>query len=180
MATFYTGSRPVFRGLNSKDAVNTNTGSVGKYSYFAHFIPYGVLSGAPDVAIPRRGTSVYRSGGILPWLASGGQHIAPMANPGMGPRTGAGRKQMYLFQGLASNQVLRGGRIGKVNYAMWAFDGVPSSELLKNVGRVGFVKQKPYIRNGVGDDAMEDIGHTVPATHGAINRWNGVTSAKVL
>jgi len=47
MATFYVGPRPVLRGRNTNDMINSFKGTAGTYSYYPLFAK-GVLDGGPD------------------------------------------------------------------------------------------------------------------------------------
>jgi hypothetical protein len=47
MATFYVGRRPVLKGRNSNDMVNSFKGTAGTYSFYPLFAK-GLLDGAPD------------------------------------------------------------------------------------------------------------------------------------
>ena len=47
MATFYVGPRPVLKGRNTQEMINSFKGTAGTYSYYPLFAK-GLLDGAPD------------------------------------------------------------------------------------------------------------------------------------
>ena len=75
---------------------NPYTGRVYKYSYFAGGHPQ-LLTGMPTRPLELGEQTEYRKVRLLEWVLTGKPHIAPMRDPGEGPRTGTGRARMLQY-----------------------------------------------------------------------------------
>lgn len=199
MATYYVGPRPVLRGVDADNFVHYWKNKVGVYSNYAlQNTGSKLLDGFPDNEYV---LGTRKHAGILEYVFSGKQHLAPMIDPGSGTRLSYHRTKMWEYKGTTSSLAL--GNVGHAKrslyyggYNNFAFDGVTSTEAIPNA-TTGHVRRftttyggafDPYVFQGTPSSlAMTNVGQALPATamtsnygHNKVNEWRGSPSSKAL
>ena len=142
MTTFYVGRRPVLKGRNSNEMVNSFKGTAGTYSFYPLFAK-GLLDGAPDNHhVP--GTGERPGNRFLSQLFTGSTlyvGTTPLGGTfpdGKATYDGA-RFKPNEFKGLAGAKVFASGyghAADRANdyalYSNYFFDGVTSAEIFKS------------------------------------------------
>lgn len=210
MATIYVGPRPVLKGRTAsefsfEEKTHTLSGkvrsAVGVYSHYA-FFGSGVLDGAPDNNhVP--GTGYHPSGIVLTRRFRGLDTKNPLDNAGDGERVDGARYRPLEYKGIPGAAALNTSSLGHVvrvtDYSMYdnfTFDGVGVAPLAavghvrRSVGSVGapdsFGSFDPYVRKGVGSDALAGASGVYPTDFdneygkNRVNEWRGVPSAQAL
>lgn len=199
MTTFYVGARPVLRGRDADNFINFWKNKVGVYSNWSlQDTAPKLLAGFPDneyvLGTPKHA-------GILEYLFSGKQHVAPMDGAGGGTRLDYGRLHMMEYKGAVpafpsgyGHAYNRGlyyeGYSNSVYPGLSSTVGLPSATTghahRVNVSYGGAFD--PYTFNGTPSSlAMPNVGQAAPATatesiygHNRVNEWRGTPSSKAL
>lgn len=204
MTTFYVGHRPVLKGRNSNDMVNTFKGTAGKYSFYPLFAK-GLLDGAPDNHhVP--GTGDHPGNRFLSQIFNGSTlYVHPLSGvfpDGKATYDGA-RFRPQEYKGLAGAQAFSSG-YGHVedrvnSYALYSnyfFDGVASAEIFKSGyghgprtdeqgSAASFGLFRPDDFGGVASAQVFKSGYGQPNTESAYGRnkvleYKGLTATKAL
>lgn len=199
MALFYTGKRPVTKGRNYNDSFNVYKGTVGTYSNWSLYNKSHVLDGAPNRDVVLGDNTRLSRPTLLEYLWSGGQHVAPMVDPGAGERVEGMRWNPLLHRGVPGSQALdadnahdRDYRSDYSRYSNYIFDGLEIAEPLNDPGHsVRYTAawggaSRPFEHQGVAQ-AMEDDsatgvpeGTSNPYGYNKVNEWHGIPSARAL
>ena len=137
MATFYVGRRPVLKGRNSNEMVNSFKGTAGTYSFYPLFAK-GLLDGAPDNHY-EPGTGNHPGNRFLSQIFNGSTlYVHPLSGTfpdGKATYDGA-RFRPNEYKGLAGAQAFSSGyghaADRENDYALYSnyfFDGVASAEV---------------------------------------------------
>lgn len=178
MTTFYVGPRPVLKGRSSAEMVNPYTSMTGKekgsgtYSFYPLYSTSHVLDGAPDNHFDP-GTGDFPGNRFLSQIFNGSTlYIHPLSGTfADGAGYDGARFKPNEFKGLAGAIAFPsnfGHAPNRGNdyelYNNWAFDGVPSADVMTNLG---------HAQRTEADGAPSSFGYFVPA------EFNGVTSATI-
>jgi hypothetical protein len=173
MATFYVGPRPVLKGRTTAGMVHPYKGTVGKYSFWENWSTSHVLDGAPDNNyIP--GTGKYPGNRLLSQIFNGTVlYVHPLSGTFQnGSKYTGSRYRPLEYKGLAGAAAFTSGYGHDANavsryslYSNFKFDGVPSADVMTNVGH----GVRAYGSAGV----ASSFGYFIP------EEFHGVTSTTV-
>jgi hypothetical protein len=200
MATAYIGVRPILKGRNAKDNINTGTGAVEVYSNWSLMNSSHVLDGFPDRNVALGTQTRLSAPTMLEYMFSGKAWTYPMAGAGGGTRLSYHRTKPLEYKGLAGSAIFQSGygHIDRVtSYSLdppFEFSGLASAEALKAPGHaVRYTAayggaSNPLVWKGVASaKAMPGtVGKTLPVSYdydygfNRVNEWRGVPSAKAL
>ena len=204
---FYVGPRPVLRGRNSNDNVNTFTGKVGEYSNWSLMNPDAPLKGMPNND-HTPGTGRHPHGLYNTRTFRGLEdRTQPLDSPGEGARLENHRWHPWENKSAGNAKVFKAGFGHEVGtpvagqehygYADWIYDGVTKKPLSGTFGHgvrgpdaegtansFGRFNPFDYGAKGVTETPLEDAGQIEPDEYeyrtAKINQWQGVTSSKAL
>lgn len=206
MAVFYTGYRPILRGQNDSDWVNTYTGRRGTYSNWSLMSSAHVLDGAPNTNhTPGTGYSPHGLQLTRRFLGYDAE-TARVKNAGSGARLTGMRYRPKEYKGLDGAEVFQSnfGHVVRVTaysqHSNWIYYGLAIDDPLLNPGHpvrnygdpgvpATFGVFRPSEPHGVAAAQVfvSTYGQAVPATastnpygHNRVREWRGVTSAKAL
>lgn len=196
MATYYVGPRPVLRGRNTNDMVNSFKGTAGTYSFYPLFAP-GLLTGAPDNHhVP--GTGDHPGNVLLSQLFNGTSlydSTTPLAGVFADGTTtfGGMRFRPSEYKGLSTSKALDGGHAKRTTdyslYSNYFFDGVASAEVFANIGHAArttdYSLYDNYTFDGVASAEVMPAGYGQANTaseygRNKVGEYKGVPSAKAL
>lgn len=172
MTTFYVGPRPVLKGQNSNEMVNTYKGTAGTYSFYPLFSTSHVLDGAPDNHF-NPGTGDFPGNRFLSQIFNGSTlYVHPLSGTfADGAGYDGARFKPKEFKGLAGAAAFPsnfGHAYNRGNdyeyYDNWLFDGVPSANVMTNLG---------HGQRTEAQGAPSSFGYFAPT------EFNGVTSTTV-
>ena len=205
MATFHRGTRPVLKGRTSTQNIHSWKNKAEVYSNWSLMNPSHVLDGAPDRHV-EPGAGNYPGDYFMSYIMRGGQHIAPMKDPGLGARIDGMRYGPMQYRGLTGAKAFPS-NFGHAydrasDYALYSnfiFDGLTSAQAIPSTTTGHAVRYTstinsfgsfgPYVHKGAASTSVfpSSYGQAEPATASSsayrsakVNTWQGVASAKAL
>lgn len=197
MATTYVGYRPVLAQRNANNFIGPK-GKVGVYSnYELRNTGPKVFTGAPDRQYV---VGTNKDIGILEYIFTGRQHVAPMADAGNGPSTAYMRGDPYVLRATDGAKVFPAGygHIDRVTsyslYSNYQYNGLTQLQPLKDAGHVRRTNAglsyggafDPLVNRGVSVGPMANAGQLPPADatspygRNKVNEWRGLPSSRAL
>lgn len=187
---YYDGTRPVLKGRFSQNNVHPWTGEVGEYSNFSIFNIDNVLDGAPRVALaPRTPDDPFKalddagSRNEFHWAWWDDDELTdelqqPVFRAGFGHAIGEspyGSDEVYEWNGFEYFGITPEPLSGDFGHGLSYYDSVTNPEGFDNL-----LNRQVY---RVGDDPLEDPGHTLdddPYQVRGTAVWQGVQSSNAL